>query len=635
MMGHLVYRSEENRRGSIIEAVVDAQLDYYSIYWREDFVEFETGYEEEEDNGGEVNDGNANIPLGDNLVSIVVASAQDGDRMLQFSKRNCFTAVGATPTLSEEGVQFISDLFSLLHGIILREEKAHGSDAAASRKLSLDVHPDQLFEFASKDNRLLMRCIFSLATGKCLPQVFNDRRDVYDNSFRYGIFVACDMIRRIVLNKPCITQQVLGDQLSVYNLSQKVRKLLTTLRITESVDVTKRISGQHLEAKLHKGIKIGLWDLIILLTDNIGFRRLGAKAGYSQHIIMQLVIIPYANLKRLGFYSDDGSAFSRERKLWEDERKEISAKEMSDVAPELVLYSQRKLSLIEEAIRLANMLPTLDQAEEMVESSQWVWDERVPGQIDVQREVRAAADTTETVTPIGDSIDNLPEGGTMLDVNHGFSDIPHDIDLNTEKAVKELLSCVVRLRNKALKEKNQEVDEIVEAPISEDIGGFLLCDGAPAEMSARIQDEDSNSEGEKKYEHARCFAMGFHFLLHAHRGTDLLFGETHLNHAVGQWRKSFKQIQWYLFPGDPNQTDREKPEYIFAHYVAATRKCAEAKGTNELSAVEVWDHMMSRAKEHPLLFIILMELNFADISFMIRDSEKMARLVILIYFCQR
>eukprot|EP00978_Attheya_sp_CCMP212_P024657 scaffold77827_cov42-Attheya_sp.AAC.1 len=296
---------------------------------------------------------------------------------------------------------------------------------------------------------------------------------------------------------------------------------------------------------------------------------------------------------------------------------------MANTDNELVLYSQRKLSLIEEAVRLAIMLPTLAQAEEMVESSQWLWDERLPGQIDVQRDVPAVADATETITALaGDSFDELPEGGTMLDINHGCSDIPHDVDLNTEKAVRELLSCVVRLRNEALKETNQEDDVIVEPPISKDAGGFLLCDGAPAEMSARIKDGDSNSDSEQKYEHVRCFAMGFHFLLHAHRGTGLLFGETHLNHAVGQWRNTFKQIQWYLFPGDPNQTDRKKPEYIFAHYVAAARKCAELKGTNELSSVEVWDHMMSRAKEHPLLFVILMELNYADISFMIRDSEK-------------
>jgi hypothetical protein len=218
LTGHSVRCYDEDRRGNIGEAILDEQTNYYSIiHTRDDFVEFETDYdeeeEEEEDRG--YNDGEDDI-ISDEFVSIVVASAEEGERIFQFSRRNCFTTqAGATPALSEKGAQFVADLFSLLHGIIMREEKEHGSDAVASRKLSLDVHPDQLFDFASKDDRLLMRCIFALATGKRL-QIANTTKDVYNNSFRYGVFVACDMIRRIVLNKPCITQQVLGDQLSVY-----------------------------------------------------------------------------------------------------------------------------------------------------------------------------------------------------------------------------------------------------------------------------------------------------------------------------------------------------------------------------------------------------------------------------------
>jgi hypothetical protein len=55
---------------------------------------------------------------------------------------------------------------------------------------------------------------------------------------------------------------------------------------------------------------------------------------------------------------------------------------------------------------------------------------------------------------------------------------------------------------------------------------------------------------------------------------------------------------------------------------AAALMAADAKGAEEVSAVEVGDHMVKRAEEQPEAFSALIDVRLADLLLMIRDSEK-------------
>ncbi len=75
-------------------------------------------------------------------------------------------------------------------------------------------------------------------------------------------------------------------------------------------------------------------------------------------------------------------------------------------------------------------------------------------------------------------------------------------------------------------------------------------------------------------------------------------------------------------PSDPNDIQAELPEYILAHYRCALDCLSEIRQCNQLSPVQVNDYMLERAKCYPFVMVVLLELRFAEVSFILRDSEK-------------
>ena len=116
--------------------------------------------------------------------------------------------------------------------------------------------------------------------------------------------------------------------------------------------------------------------------------------------------------------------------------------------------------------------------------------------------------------------------------------------------------------------------------------------------------------------------------LEAHRQRGSAFAATHLEDVISSWRTTTGQLKWVLNPGDPNQIDEELVMYVLAVYVAAMHSLIETKrGLNGndaalLTASDGVDYMIDRAEEHPLIMVILLELRYAELTFMLHEAEK-------------
>lgn len=100
------------------------------------------------------------------------------------------------------------------------------------------------------------------------------------------------------------------------------------------------------------------------------------------------------------------------------------------------------------------------------------------------------------------------------------------------------------------------------------------------------------------------------------------FGDSHLRAFVGKWRWSDAQQRWILSPGDPTQAEAEFPEFVRAIHTLFCRATARAKGSDEVSPVEVADYILERCQEEPFVFVMLMQLRFYSVIEMIRGAER-------------
>ena len=118
-------------------------------------------------------------------------------------------------------------------------------------------------------------------------------------------------------------------------------------------------------------------------------------------------------------------------------------------------------------------------------------------------------------------------------------------------------------------------------------------------------------------------------MLETHRNRGYLFADTHLKNFFRSWRKSDAQLEWVIHPGDPNQINDELVMYILAIYTIAIRGTVLKKKLTDnspsVSPVDVLDHMITRAKSHPIALCILVELRYAEVIFMLQDCERTSR----------
>ncbi|KAJ1419364.1 hypothetical protein B484DRAFT_400204 [Ochromonadaceae sp. CCMP2298] len=117
---------------------------------------------------------------------------------------------------------------------------------------------------------------------------------------------------------------------------------------------------------------------------------------------------------------------------------------------------------------------------------------------------------------------------------------------------------------------------------------------------------------------------GFHMYLEMWKMWGGLFKDSHLTILVKTWRPTQGRLDWLLNPGDPRQTEDETEEYLLANYLTAARACADELGTQgeeQVTAQQVEEYMQKRACEHAAVFDLNLGLQWANVIFMMRDSE--------------
>jgi hypothetical protein len=103
-----------------------------------------------------------------------------------------------------------------------------------------------------------------------------------------------------------------------------------------------------------------------------------------------------------------------------------------------------------------------------------------------------------------------------------------------------------------------------------------------------------------------------------------LFRDSHLTTLVKTWRATPGKLDWFLNPGDPRQTEDETEEYLLANYLTASRACAAALGEHgeeQVTPLQVEQYILKRAGEHAAVFDVFLGLQWANVIFMMRDSE--------------
>ena len=207
----------------------------------------------------------------------------------------------------------------------------------------------------------------------------------------------------------------------------------------------------------------------------------------------------------------------------------------------------------------------------------------------------------------------------MYEKNNIFLDIPYHEDLGKVATVRELMNYAAGNLTDAhdgyiygqqdtdrlilRSEDNEEskdisddqvglelslnhVDSFQEESLQRSLGGIITGDGAPVEISHRIKDEVS-SNGDTIYNNVIFLLSGFHAKLEFYRMKSKLT-EEFWGYFVSKWRNSAQEMKWIMEPSDPNDLEDELPQYIAAHYRAASYCLHKKKGsTGTISVTEV------------------------------------------------
>jgi hypothetical protein len=97
--------------------------------------------------------------------------------------------------------------------------------------------------------------------------------------------------------------------------------------------------------------------------------------------------------------------------------------------------------------------------------------------------------------------------------------------------------------------------------------------------------------------------------------------------GVRSVRRTDKQLDWVMEPGDPNQVEDELMMMVFGVTADAimglleTKRQEDPNATVELSAADVVDHMLARARKYPMVALLLLSQRLADLIFMLHEAE--------------
>lgn len=542
------------------------------------------------------------------------------------------------------------------------------------------LSPRELLELrcSMEGRRVLDALLYGMATGEV---EFDGekflRRDVQDDQRQFcSTIAAADLLLQNVRDKPGYFQLLLFTLMEKQRLTRNFSDLLSAFRLAPSRAYAHSDQIQKVLDNSKHGLKIGPRDLVILLFDNVGFKVLGRQAGYDQYTIFNVVIITEAQLKSAGFYRDDDASnrISRKRRhTWRDRIKNVSTdEEKTQLARQVFGINATDYEILSTCV-LEDILFAIDYGEELVAGNRSSITklprfDRIVNELtrDIMDRLSAVGDSATSSTLAAStqsqaSAGIIPRNYLPRDVDDGLeiagpgllnsvrdNGLEDDsgavvgenrygrngtklqvekIDLSAKSSVDAIMQYSVTFAENQLAEWRRTKHKYpadAEEPIASTIIG-LGCDGQPAAQAQRIlfdEYEVYRYGNDSAYpEHLFVSPGGFHMVLKLLNVNGEIF-EDILREIVGAWRNSTDKVNFFIWPNDPNQRKLEEKWFQLASNHVAVQHLKKTKG-DKVTAVEVDDFMLERARQYPLCALFLLENRASKIVKLMINSERM------------
>lgn len=224
----------------------------------------------------------------------------------------------------------LENIFAMFHPLLVAASKKMYSfsqplfGCANQESDSGAEQSNTIYDFAKNDKTLLYRCLFALTTGDVL---YNQNEEEVDDevvptrklqNISSRVFTCADIIRNTKSGSKSSFRNHVGNLLAVHGVSQAVYDILNgPIGIATRRECVRKNVKAETREKLKAGISLAgrYYDLLLILYDNIGFKRRGGGkkmkgVGYDQYTAVTIHRIAKEKLQEWGIYkkrdSDDG-----------------------------------------------------------------------------------------------------------------------------------------------------------------------------------------------------------------------------------------------------------------------------------------------------------------------------------------
>ena len=204
--------------------------------------------------------------------------------------------------LSGEQEDALTSIGMKLHSTLLAQDKREQFQKPTVPFPSVGAVMDDIKTHCGTFRRFL----HGIATGDDLKEFIGKEADEYDHLDTRPSWAAAEILRAPTNpNKPGLFAQANAQLLNILGAADGLKKHLSKFRLCANKEAVRLADAEAVNAKIAEGWDLSdkIWDLFIILYDNIGFKRRGAKPGYDQYTAVKLESIPYDELKAVNVYS--------------------------------------------------------------------------------------------------------------------------------------------------------------------------------------------------------------------------------------------------------------------------------------------------------------------------------------------
>ena len=388
---------------------------------------------------------------------------------------------GVDEVCSDESKDNLEDIFLFLHSKMLTGFEC---DLNGFEQFGATYGGHNLDEITESDKSMLLRCFYALATGQRLNQA-REGSTLWKNQ-RASAFAAADIIRNLgTKTNSGALKTLIGHQLLAYTIPQALHHILNKFGVCPSHQynrITEIRSGEDVLAKSFLLGIIDAHDLVMILFDNIGFRRCGSKPGYDQFVALQILRIPKEIVMKWGLYPDPENPNQAlvswdNGKCWEEVRDHTSYDEIFGINEDDVSnLAKMPMDLMETLIGMEakGELPTITECHNLANlGKHFSWPSNIPKEKRKTTVVETEGGSNfatasvfveeNTEAAVGDDVAAADTGcpevqqfETNYDANNVIVDRPIAKDLNSREAVKILMEYGIQLHKKVTE---KDVDE--------------------------------------------------------------------------------------------------------------------------------------------------------------------------------